>query len=115
VREPVLVLSRYLLPSESDIPRRVGSALGSRTSRVHREVGWVAMGQEIRDVHHLATWEYEVLMGNLVRLNLCKPSPNPELMELDNIRRGTEWLSYQRIEFTRLGIAFVRACQGPTY
>lgn len=81
------------------------------TDRVHQQVGWVATFEEIHDVHHLATWEYEVLMGNLVRLNLCRPSPNPDLLDADNIRRGTEWLSYQQVEFTRLGIAFVRACR----
>lgn len=81
------------------------------TERVHQQVGWVATFQEIHDAHHLATWEYEVLMGNLVRLNLCRPSPNPDLMDDENVRRSTEWLSYQRVEFTRLGIAFVRACR----
>jgi hypothetical protein len=81
------------------------------TDRVQREVGWVATGQEIRDMHRLATWEYEVLMGNLVRLNLCRPSPNPDLMNDEVIREGTEWSSYQRVAFTRLGIAFVRACR----
>ena len=84
------------------------------TTRVDRQIGWVANGQEIREAHHLATWEYELVMGNLVRLNLCRPSPNPDLLDYENIRRGTEWLSYQQIEFTRLGWAFVYACRTPT-
>jgi hypothetical protein len=83
------------------------------TERVHRQVGWVANGEEIRQVHKLATWRYEVIMGNLVRLNLCRPSPNPDLLGAENIKRGTEWLSYQQVEFTRLGIAFVYACRAP--
>jgi len=81
------------------------------TDRVHRQIGWVASEEEIRHVHQMATWEYEVLMGNLVRLNLCRPSPNPEVFEEEHINRGTEWLSYQQVELTRLGIAFVRACR----
>jgi hypothetical protein len=77
------------------------------TKRVEQQLGWIASGREIRDVHHLSTSQYEVLMGNLVRLNLCRPSPSlaPDLME------GTEWVSLQQVEFTRLGIAFVRACR----
>jgi abortive infection alpha-like protein len=81
------------------------------TDRVHSQVGWVATWKEIHEAHHLATWKYELLMGNLVRLNLCRPSPNPALLEGEDIGHSTEWLSYQRVEFTRLGFAFVHACR----
>ena len=79
--------------------------------RVHQQVGWVATWEEVHDAHRLATWEYEVVMGNLVHLNLCRPSPNPKVFEEANAGRSTEWLSYQRVELTRLGRAFVYACQ----
>lgn len=117
-----------LLASAAADPRRVPpafprilselSGMESRilewlTTRVETQVGWVASGQEIRDAHSLATWEYELLMGNLVRLNLCRPSPSPDLLDDENIRRGTEWLSYQSVEFTRLGRALVYACREP--
>ena len=97
----------------SDLSSTEARILEWMTDRVHREIGWVATGQEIRDVHRLSTSEYEVLMGNLVRLNLCRPLLNPELMDEAKVGRGTEWLSYQQVEFTHLGIAFVWACRPP--
>jgi hypothetical protein len=117
-----------LLPSAASDPEKVPPAfprilselstveariLEWLTTRVDRQVGWVATGEEIRAAHHLATWKYDVLMGNLVRLNLCRPSQNPDLFDDDNTRGSTEWLSYQQVEFTRLGWAFVYACRGP--
>ena len=79
------------------------------TDRVHQQIGWVSNGDEICDVHHLATWEYEVLMGNLIRLNLCRPAQYSGSEWVGG--RTTEWDSYQEIEFTRLGYAFVGACR----
>jgi len=92
-------------------------------NRAHFQMGWVATFQEIFNKHFLygAEEQYEVLMGNLVRLNLCRPSLSPDLTVEENANRRTqwppgqrtEWLSYQRVEITRLGIAFVRACRAP--
>ncbi len=93
----------------SEISSKEALILEWMTDRVHQEIGWVSNGEEIRDVHHLATWEYELLMGNLMRLNLCRPTQNP----VDGIVIGriTEWDSYREVQFTRLGYAFVGACR----
>jgi hypothetical protein len=93
----------------SEISSKEALILEWMTDRVHQQIGWVSNGEEIRDVHHLATWEYELLMGNLMRLNLCRPTQNP----VDGIVIGriTEWDSYREVQFTRLGYAFVGACR----
>ncbi len=80
------------------------------TDRVHKQIGWIATFNEIQEVFKIATWEYELLMGNLVRLNLCRASQSSYLMG-DESSSSTEWFSYQRVEFTRLGYAFVGACR----
>ena len=93
----------------SEISSKEALILEWMTDRVHQEIGWISNGEEIRNVHHLATWEYELLMGNLIRLNLCRPTQNP----VDGIVIGriTEWDSYQEVQFTRPGYAFVGACR----
>ena len=93
----------------SEISSKEALILEWMTDRVHQQIGRFSNGAEIRDVHHLATWEYELLMGNLIRLNLCRPTQNP----VDGIVIGriTEWDSYQELQFTRLGYAFVGACR----
>jgi hypothetical protein len=79
------------------------------TDRVHQQVGWVSSGKDISDAHHLATWEYEVLMGNLVRLNLCSPILSTGMNKI--YIGAEEFPPYQQVQFTRLGHAFVQACR----
>lgn len=74
--------------------------------RVISQVGWVATWDQIRDEFKINTIRYQVAIGNLVRLNLCRDTPIG-----DDGSRSTEWQSYQRVEFTRLGDAFVYACR----
>ena len=93
----------------SEISSKEARIMEWMTDRVHQQIGWIANGEEIRNVHHLATWDYELLMGNLIRLNLCRPTQNPEGGIV--IGRITEWDSYQEVQFTRLGYAFVNSCR----
>ncbi|MFH0728784.1 MAG: Abi-alpha family protein [Pseudomonadota bacterium] len=97
----------------SELSSTEAKILEGMADRVHNQVGWFASGEEIREVHKLATWEYEVLMGNLVRLNLCRPAQELEYQTDSTTTRINEWQSYQQIEFTRLGYRFVEACRAP--
>ena len=97
----------------SELSSTEANILDWLTDRVHKQDGWFASGDEIRDVHKI-TWEYEVLMGNLVRLNLCRPAQELEypINYTDSTTtRITEWQSYQQIELTQLGYKFVQACR----
>lgn len=73
--------------------------------RVVSQVGWVSSWEQIRTEFKIDTTSYQIAIGNLVRLNLCRDTPIG-----DTDSHSSEWESYQRVEFTRLGNAFVYAC-----
>lgn len=79
--------------------------------RTEQQIGWVASGQEIRTKFLIMTPQYEVLMGNLVRLNLCSPLLNSGTTANRDYVGAEDWPPYQQVQFTRLGYSFVKACQ----
>jgi hypothetical protein len=78
--------------------------------RTEQQIGWVLSGQEIRTKFLIMPPQYEVLMGNLVRLNLCSPLLGSGTMGKDYVG-AEDWPPYQQVQFTRLGYSFVKACQ----